>query len=274
MPKHVASKGFTLIEITMVLVLLGILAAVAVPKFFDLQDDAENKAVLASAAEVQARLEATFSSKVLEGLSCTDARTFAASLANLADDSVSKFGEFVFQTTGDPSRDESLGLKYRRGSEGNWKAVAGFTLVLPQCSNSLPPGYSAVGRQVYNSFFDNSYVDGYPNQDDKFHFSVWSTNNWVTMQVTSPDFPDYRIQIGKNAYAQEVQNVKLLKSNGRGGWVEYGLKGAPSADKAASRDSDIEIFKQLCPNFDDLFYVENKGSYNAITWKQGTTSLP
>jgi len=38
-------QGFTLIEIIAVLVLLGILAAVAVPKFLDMQGDSKKKAV-------------------------------------------------------------------------------------------------------------------------------------------------------------------------------------------------------------------------------------
>ena len=61
-------KGFTLIELVVVIVILGILSAVAVPKFVDLQDDAYEAKIKASRGAFKAGISMIHAKSLVSGV--------------------------------------------------------------------------------------------------------------------------------------------------------------------------------------------------------------
>lgn len=78
-----SQKGFTLIELVMVIVILGVLSAVALPKFVDLKADAAQAAINGAAGAVNSAMAINYAAYQISGTAKAIRLSAASAVAGL-----------------------------------------------------------------------------------------------------------------------------------------------------------------------------------------------
>ena len=159
--------GFTLIEIVAVLVLLGILAATAAPKFFDLGAGSKRLAAGTALNEAQVRINARFSRLMYAGLTCEDAVKSVNTLALVADKTQgdeAQFGSFLLSPAGKEITEKGLAVSVRMADDKDHVFQPGSVYV-PACAK-----------------YENKDSD-----DDKFPVTPGSPDNSSDKNETNDD---------------------------------------------------------------------------------------
>lgn len=139
-------KGFTLIELIIVIVVLGILAVTAAPQFINFQSDARESTVKGAQASIQGAMQLVYAKSLIEGTEGSD------------DSSVTTENGSVTTAYGYPTAD-AAGIAAAAGLGGDWAATEGTGSAEEGSPASGSIGFAPSGGTVnYDGSSDSCHV--------------------------------------------------------------------------------------------------------------------
>ncbi|EAT16644.1 type II secretion system protein [Desulfuromonas acetoxidans] len=134
-------KGFTLIELIVVIVILGILSAVAVPKFVDMQGEAQRSAIDGALGSVRSAAALAHAQWLVQGQPAT----------------ITAEGQTITMVNGYPSADDA-----DDGSIEDMAGLDGFTIA----DDNGDPAEMTISNDGFSFTYTEAVANGVPTISD------------------------------------------------------------------------------------------------------------